>query len=103
MRLLSIIFVLATLLLGCTKPPEAVPAKSSDPDVQKEDQYKKELEEIRKTLKGDIKIKLKKDGKGDAYSWEIDGKDAAEILKVNEALARKLNGAHPESEPATSR
>ncbi|HUJ68781.1 MAG TPA: hypothetical protein VLW86_04625 [Syntrophorhabdales bacterium] len=103
MRRLSIIFVLVTVLLGCTKPPEAVPAKPSDPDVQKEDQYKKELEEIRKTLKGDIKIKLKKDGKGDVYSWEIDGKDAAEILKVNEALARKLNGAHPESEPATSR
>ena len=92
MRFLSIIFVLVGVLLSCAKPPEAVPAKPVAPDTQKEDQYKKELEEIRKTLKGDIKIKLKKDGKGDVYSWEIDGKDAAEVLKVNDTLTRKLGG-----------
>ena len=63
LRLLSIIFVLVALFLGCTKPPQAVPAKPVVPDSQKEDQYKKELEEIRKTLKGDIRVKLKKDGK----------------------------------------
>ncbi len=103
MRLLSIIFVLVAVFLGCTKPPEAVPAKPVVPDVQKEDQYKKELEEIRKTLKGDIKIKLKKDGKGDFYSWEIDGKDAAEVLKVNETLTKKLSGPQPGPEPAAPR
>jgi len=103
MRFLSIILVLGAFFLGCTKLPEAVPAKSVVSDAQKEDQYKKELEEIRKTLKGDIKIKLKKDGKGDFYSWEIDGKDAAEVLKVNETLARKLNGPQPGSEPTTPR
>jgi hypothetical protein len=103
MRLLSIIFVLVAIFLGCTKPPEAVPAKPVIPDVQKEDQYKKELEEIRKTLKGDIRIKLKKDGKGDFYSWEIDGKDAAEVLKVNETLTKRLSGPQPSPEPAAPR
>ena len=103
MRLVAIIFVLVAFFVGCTKSPETVPAKPPVPDDQKEDQYKKELEEIRKTLKGDIKIKLKKDGKGDIYSWEIDGKDVTEVLKVNEALARKLNGVHPGSEPAATR
>ena len=68
------------------------------PDSQKEDQYKKELEEIRKTLKGDIRVKLKKDGKGDFYSWEIDGKDVAEVLKANETLTRRLNGPQAGSE-----
>jgi hypothetical protein len=55
-----------------------------------EAQYQKELDEIKKSLKGDVKIKLKKDGKG-GYSWEITGKDAQEVLKTNEALRKKLN------------
>ncbi len=103
MRFLSIIFVLVALFLGCTKPPQAVPAKPVVPDSQKEDQYKKELEEIRKTLKGDIRVKLKKDGKGDFYSWEIDGKDVAEVLKANETLTRRLNGPQAGSEPTAPR
>lgn len=52
--------------------------------------YQRELEEIRKTLKGDIKIKLKKDPKGN-YSWEIVGKDAQEILRANEILKKRLS------------
>jgi len=103
MRFAAIILLLVALLAGCTKSPETVAAKPPVPDVQKEDQYKNELEEVRKTLKGDIRIKLKKDGKGDVYSWEIDGKDVAEVLKVNEALARRLNGVQSGSEPAATR
>jgi predicted secreted protein len=48
------------------------------------------LDEIKKSLKGDVKIKLKKEGKG-GYSWEITGKDAQEVLKTNEALRKKLS------------
>jgi hypothetical protein len=56
--------------------------------------YGKELEEIRKSLKGDIKIKLRKDGKG-AYSWEIAGKDAQEILRADSVLSKRINdGKH---------
>ncbi len=93
------VLILAALLLACSKPPEAVTANPAIPEAQKEDQYKRELEEVRKTLKGDIKIKLKKDGKGDFYSWEIDGKDVGEVLKVNEALAKKLEPPPPPSAP----
>jgi outer membrane biogenesis lipoprotein LolB len=89
MRLFSIILAVA-LLFSCSKAPEAVPDAAAKPDIQKEEQYKKELDEIKKTIKGDIKIKLKKDGKGD-YSWEISGKDAAEVLKANDILGKKLN------------
>lgn len=47
------------------------------------------MEEIRKSLRGDLKIKLKRDGKG-AYMWEITGKDTQEVLKANEILRKKL-------------
>lgn len=77
------------LLLGCSKPPETVlPKTAAEP--QNEDQYRRELDEIRKTIKGEVKIKLKKDGKGDFYSWEISGKDAGEVLKTNDTLVKKL-------------
>ena len=90
MKLFPIILVLV-LLFACSKAPEPVPDVAAVPDIQKEEQYKKELDEIRKSIKGDVKIKLKKDGKGDYYSWEISGKDAAEVLKVNDTLVRKLD------------
>jgi translation initiation factor 1 (eIF-1/SUI1) len=71
----------ATQLTGTTKTPDKESA---------EGQFKKDMEEIKKNLKGDIKIKLKKDAKG-SYSWEITGKDAQEVLKANETLRKKLS------------
>ena len=38
--------------------------QKSGSDVNAEDQYKKELDEIRKSIKGETKIKVKKDVKG---------------------------------------
>jgi hypothetical protein len=76
------------LLAGCNhradvgEPPKELPTLAPD-------EYKKELEEIRKGIRTETKIKLKKDGKG-SYSWEIQGKDAQEILKVNDTLKKKL-------------
>ncbi len=57
-------------------------------DVVSEDEYKKELDEIRNSIKGETKIKVKKDAKG--YCWEITGKDTQEILKANDALKKRL-------------
>jgi hypothetical protein len=57
---------------------------------QAEDTYRKELETVREELKRDVKIKLRRDGKGN-YSWEIQGKDVNEVLRINETLARKLS------------
>jgi len=103
MRVFLALLVLAVILLGCSKPQEAVPAKPAMAESQKEDEYKKELEEVKKTLKGDIRIKLKKDGKGDFYSWEIDGKDVAEVLKANDMLVKKLEGQPAGPSPASAR
>lgn len=77
------------LVLACARQPDQAPARAAEVS-QKEEGYRKELDEIRKNIKGDIRIKLKKDGKGDYYSWEISGKDAAEVLKANDTLAKKL-------------
>jgi hypothetical protein len=48
------------------------------------------MDEIRKSIKGEVHIKLKKDGKNESYSWEISGMVANEILKANDLLAKKL-------------
>jgi hypothetical protein len=42
----------------------------------------------------EVKIKLKRDGKNN-YSWEINGSDVNEILKVNERLRKQLTGEQP--------
>lgn len=84
------IFLVLFVFMSCSKGTE-VPVQSKTPEGQgMEAQYQKELDEIKKSLKGDVKIKLKKEGKG-GYSWEITGKDAQEVLKTNEALRKRLS------------
>jgi outer membrane biogenesis lipoprotein LolB len=89
MAFYTITLSLLLFVFSCSRPQELNPPKPVQEAV-KEDQYKKELDEIRKTIKGEVKIKLKKDGKADSFSWEISGKDANEVLKANEILTRKL-------------
>jgi hypothetical protein len=89
MRLL-IPLALLLLIVGCNRMTETVvpvkPAQEKPADTQ----YSKDIDEIRKSLKGDIRLKLKKDAKG-GYSWEITGKDVQEVLKANDALRKKLS------------
>jgi outer membrane biogenesis lipoprotein LolB len=87
MRIFATIAILL-LLAGCTGSTDVTPAKKVD-DAQKDATYQKEMDEVRKSIKSEVKIKLKKDGKG-TYSWEIQGKDPQEVLRVNEALRKKL-------------
>lgn len=77
------------VLLSCSKGGEVVPAGKTAGTGTAEEQYRKELDEIKKGIKGDVKIKLKRDGKGN-YTWEVTGKDPQEVLKANEALRKKL-------------
>jgi hypothetical protein len=84
------IFLLIFLLISCSKGTDAIPKQSVTDEKSNEVQYKKEMDELKKNMKGEVKIKLKKDGKG-VYSWEIAGKDANEILKTNDILRKKLN------------
>jgi basic membrane lipoprotein Med (substrate-binding protein (PBP1-ABC) superfamily) len=82
------------LLASCTGPADVTPGKKADETQKdagypKDATYQKEMDELRKSIKSEVKIKLKKDGKG-SYSWEIQGKDPQEVLRVNETLRKKL-------------
>lgn len=92
MKIITIALIFISLMC-CTRAQE-VPVKQKTPGGDAlEVQYKKEMEEIKKSLRSDLKIKLKRDGKG-AYAWEIAGKDTQEILKANETLRRRLADSH---------
>jgi len=73
---------------ACTGRTDLPPAKKAD-EPQKETTYQREMEDLRKSIKSEVKIKLKKDGKG-SYSWELQGKDPQEVLRVNDTLRKKL-------------
>jgi hypothetical protein len=84
MRFLGLLVLLLSLIACGREQP--VPRVHDRP----QDQVAKDLEEMKKNLKGDVRVKLKKDGKG-TYSWEISGRDAQEVLKANDVLKKKLN------------
>jgi predicted secreted protein len=84
------IFLFMLALVSCGKGMDAPSQQKVSEGQGMEAQYQKELDEIKKSLKGDVKIKLKKEGKG-GYSWEITGKDAQEVLKTNDALRKRLS------------
>jgi len=88
MRFFTILLI-AVSLLTCSRPVEVAPKPKAAESEAAEAQYKKEMEEIKKSLKGDLKIKLKRDAKG-AYAWEITGKDPQEVLKANDMLRKRL-------------
>lgn len=89
MRFITITLLLVILfLVDCgRRNDDAEPAKQL-PAVTSE-QYKKELEDIKKGIRTETKVKLKKDAKG-SYSWEIQGKDVGEVLRVNDMLNKRL-------------
>ncbi|MBP1748827.1 MAG: hypothetical protein H6Q52_1366 [Deltaproteobacteria bacterium] len=89
MRICLILVVMIGPLSGCTRPTTVNEIEKTRP--VSDAQYRKEMEEIKKNMRGDVKIKLKKDGKG-AYSWEISGKDPYEIIKNNNILSKKISG-----------
>lgn len=85
---LSVVFVICALS-GCTRPAPVYERPVQDA------RYQKELEEIKKNMRGDVKIRLKRDGKG-AYSWEVSGKDPHEILKNNAIISKKISSEQRE-------
>ncbi len=84
------IFLIIFLLVCCNKSTDAVFKQKPADDKSNGIQYSKEVDELKKALKSEVKIKLKKDAKG-LYNWEIAGKDVHEILKTNEIMRKKLD------------
>lgn len=67
-------------------------ARSCYGEQDKQDRliYSKDKNLIKTLPRSPVKIKFKKDGKGD-YSWEITGEDAREIIRNNKILEDRLN------------
>jgi hypothetical protein len=93
MKVFAILLAFTPLFLACARPPDSPPAKAAQDTQREQQQYNKELDEIRKNIRGDLKIKLKRDGKGEFYTWEISGKDANDVLRANDVLAKRLGVA----------
>ncbi len=85
---ISLSVFLLVVFFGCDRSVEV--REGTKTEVAQDVRYRKDLEEIRRSLKGDIKIKLRKDGKG-SYSWEIAGKDPQEIIRANTILRKRIS------------
>ncbi len=85
-----LVALLIIFLFGCGKGVDIQERPKQTVDPAGGIQYKKELEEIKKNIRGDIRIKLKKDGKG-SYGWEITGRDLQEVIKANNVLRSRIN------------
>jgi hypothetical protein len=91
------IFLLSILIFfftaACEGKPLSPQGKPEPPPVSKVivEKEKMEREEFPPP---EVKIKLKRDDK-DHYSWEINGSDVNQILKVNEKLRKQLTGEQP--------
>jgi hypothetical protein len=91
MRLFLTAFVLIGLTLtACENRPPPSPERSEAPPAPKA-VVEKEKVERESPLPPEVKIRLKRDGK-DNYSWELNGSDVDQIIKVNEKLRKRVAG-----------
>ncbi len=81
--------VLFVFIIACEKKSLSTQEKPEARPVPKVTVEREKTERIYPPP--EVKIKLKKDGK-DHYSWELNGSDVDQILKVNERLRKQLGG-----------
>jgi hypothetical protein len=82
--------VLVFIFMACERKPLSRPDPSETRSVPKVIVEKGKMEK-EQPLPSEVKIKLRRDGK-DNYTWELNGSDVDQILKVNEKLRRQLTG-----------
>jgi len=92
-RIFLLSLLIAFFVTACEGKPLPPQGKPESPPVSKVilEKEKMEREEFPPP---EVKIKLKRDGK-DTYSWEINGSDVNQILKVNDKLRKQLTGEQP--------
>ena len=84
-----ILWLMIGLMLGACKESPAPSAGKSEVTPAPNVIVEKEKFVKEDPLPPEVKIRLKKDGKG-TYSWELSGSDVDQILRVNEKLRRQL-------------
>ena len=82
--------LIAFLMTSCGGTPSSPPSQPEGPAAPKVIVEKEKIER-EEPLPPEVKIRLKRDGK-DNYSWELNGSDADQILKVNDKLRKRLGG-----------
>lgn len=89
MRTIWVACALFLTMAACARdvPP---PAKSEEAPVPKV-VIQKEKTVRDQPLPPEVKIRLRRDGK-ENYSWELNGTDVDQILKVNEKMRKELGG-----------
>ena len=89
-RIFLLSLLISLFVAGCESKPLSPQGKPEPPSVSKVI-LEKERMEREEFAPPEVKIKLRRDGK-DNYSWEINGSDVNQILKVNEKLRKQLAG-----------
>jgi hypothetical protein len=89
-RILLGCILLALIIVTCERKPLSTQGESETPLAPKVNMEKEKVEKVQPPPP-EVKIKLKKDGK-ETYSWELNGSDVDQILKVNERLKKQLGG-----------
>ena len=88
-KILTACTLLAFGLIACEGRSSSPEGKSEVPSVPKVIVEKEKIERFQPPP--EVKIRLKKDSK-DGYSWELNGSDVDQILRVNEKLRKQLEG-----------
>lgn len=88
MRIQWALCIMILLLAACGRNSAPSPAKSEGSSAPKIVIEKEKMERER-PLPPEVKIRLKRDGK-ENYSWELNGTDVDQILKVNEKMRKQL-------------
>jgi hypothetical protein len=89
-RIFLLSFFIVFFIAACEGKP-LPPQGKTEPQPISKVVVEKEKVEREEFPPPEVKIKLKRDGK-DNYSWEINGSDVNQILKVNEKLKKQLTG-----------
>jgi len=79
------------LILGACKGSPAPSAGKTETAPVSQVIVEREKSVKEDPLPSEVKIRLKRDGK-DNYTWELNGSDVDQILKVNEKLRKQLGG-----------
>jgi hypothetical protein len=88
--LLTVLVLVGLALSACENRPPPSPERSEAPPGSNVAVVKEKVER-ESPLPPEVKIRLKRDGK-DNYSWELNGSDVDQIIKVNEKLRKRVVG-----------
>lgn len=89
MKAALILLLLSVSFINACERQSLSPSEKSESSSLPKVIVEKEKRERVTPLPSEVKIRLRRDAK-DGYSWELNGSDVDQILKVNEKLKKQL-------------